>query len=52
MQALLADDFTESLLPYTVDVLDLHIVSQSFRKLIQPDFVPFPLSTQPNQRAA
>lgn len=52
MQALLSDDFTESLLPYTVDVLDLQIVSPSFRKLIEPDFVPFPMSPQPDQRAA
>ncbi len=51
MQALLADDFLESLLPYTVDVLDLQIVSPSFKKLIEPDFVSFPLSAHPRSDA-
>ena len=51
MQALLADDFTESLLPYTVDVLDLQIVSPSFKDLIEPDFVAFPLLPQPHGNA-
>ena len=43
-QALLADAFSESLLPYTVDVLDLQLASPSFRRCIEPDFVPFALA--------
>ena len=40
-QALLSDAFEGSMLPYTVDVLDLCMADTSFRRSIEPDFIPF-----------
>jgi len=37
------DALTESLLPYTVDVLDWHDVSTEFLERIRPTMVPLPL---------
>ena len=39
----LADAFDESDLPIEVDVIDLHDITPSFRKRIEPDFVPLQL---------
>jgi len=38
----LRDDLAESDLPYEVDVVDLHHVPESFRKVIERDRVPLP----------
>jgi predicted nucleotidyltransferase len=32
-------DFEESLLPYKVDIIDLHTVSDAFKKAIETDLV-------------
>ncbi len=33
--------FTLSLLPYTVDIVDMHTVSDHFKAIIERDMVPF-----------
>ena len=40
----LAEDFSESLLPFMVDLHDWHETSAAFLERIQPDMVPLPLS--------
>jgi len=39
------DEFEESDLPYRVDVVDLHTISESFREIIEQDKVLLPEAT-------
>ena len=39
----LADDLSESLLPYMVDLHDWHRTNSAFLARIEPDLVPFPM---------
>ena len=45
----LAEDFSESLLPFMVDLHDWHETSAAFLERIQPDMVPLPLSLAQSQ---
>ena len=51
IEARLAEEFSESLLPYRVDVVDIRSVSPAFRAAIQGDFrslpLPAPVAAQP-----
>jgi predicted nucleotidyltransferase len=47
-EARLAEDFSESLLPYTVDVVDLRSVTPAFRAAIERDLRSFPLAGAAN----
>ena len=40
-ELILADAFEESNLPYRVDVLDMHTVSDEFKEIIQKEMVTF-----------
>jgi len=40
-EAALAVAFEDSALPFTVDVVDLHAVSERFREIVRRDGIPF-----------
>jgi len=40
-EAAIAAAFEESALPFTVDVVDLHAVSERFREIVLSDGIPF-----------